>query len=123
VAAFIEAYTLGLQHSLLFVVRKDEAARGTTTLRIDDAVPGSLVVRGVHNKANCSRRVPFAEDFSDLAVSHNVSTRNHTNNSEDAFPIVVVSLIRHVIPLFLAQSAQYDAGGGAVTTTAGNFQR
>src|ERR1043166_1323385 len=77
----------------------------------------------MHYEANRSRRVTFAEDFGNLTVSHNVSMWNHTNNSEDAFPVVVICFSGHKFSLDLVQGSKYDAGRSAVATATRKLQR
>ena len=73
---FVEHDAFLFKHALLFVVRQHEAAGRALALRIQYAMPGRAVGRTVHAEADCPRRVTFAEQFGNLAISHDPARRD-----------------------------------------------
>jgi hypothetical protein len=72
----IENNSFLLEQSLLFVVWQHETHRGTSALRIHDAMPGRAVRRTVHDETDSAWRVTIAEQLCDLAVSHDSTARD-----------------------------------------------
>jgi len=69
-SVLIEFDSFLLEHALLLIVWQHHSPRGTLALRIQHTMPGRAVRRTVHDETNCPRRVAFAEQLGDLAVSH-----------------------------------------------------
>ena len=124
-AAFVKAHSLRLEHSLLLVVWENDAAGRTAALSINNSMPWSSVVGAVHHKAYGSRRVAFAENFSELAVSHDASARDLPNDAVNSFSIIAVRFFGHELKVFgiLLERAQDRARRRPVTAAAGDLQR
>ena len=83
----IKNYPFGLEQTLLFVVRQNNATSRTSTFRIDYAMPGSRVVGVVHGKADGPRGIAFTEYLRNLTIGHNSSARDATHDFIDSLPI------------------------------------
>ena len=81
------------------VCRAENQALWNTTLHVIRSARGLSFAECMTNQLSrvCNPR----QDFGDLPIRHDVSA-NHTNNSEDAFPVVFVSFINHVISRLLS---------------------
>jgi hypothetical protein len=101
----------------LFVVRQHDAACRRRALRVENAMPGRAVRRRVHCEPDGSRRVTFAEQFCDLAVSHHASAWNAAHDFVNALAVLRVSLLHH-----LSDGSQHRARRRAVAKMAAQTQ-
>lgn len=85
--SLIKNYTFGLEQTLLFIVRQNNATRRTSTFRIDYAMPGCSIVGVVHGKADGSRGIAFTKYFCNLTIGHNSSARDATHDFIDSLPV------------------------------------
>src|SRR6266545_7180718 len=53
-------------------------------------------IGAVHDKANCARRVTFAQHVRDLSVGHDAARRYATHDSVDAFAVLPIRLFSHM---------------------------
>src|SRR5687767_13534699 len=110
-AALVKDYALGLQHQALELrLLNDDAARGDSPARVDDAMPGNVALvlgRSVHGPADESRAVAVFEQAGYLAVGHHAASRYAQHHAVDLFKHLLVSGGRPVLFRLIGFSTHY----------------
>lgn len=91
----------------------NDAAGRAGTLRVQNTMPGSIVIGAVHDKADRSGRITVAENFRKLSVRHYFAAGNLTDYPVDTFSIIGVGRSRHWFALLVYLRLRSTARAGA----------